>query len=133
MMILIGLLAVLLESSFLPLPFLLWWGWWFRPRVPISRLVWFGVILGVLLDVAVVRMISVSALALWFFFLGLELLKQFSQETLTEKGYVVICCLLWSYFFGGVQGILPSLMVALLTLGLMSFQARSRFEIKLKT
>lgn len=93
-LVVVGVLAVLLESTLLAWPFLLLFVWW-SERSDERLLVVLMMVLGVILDGLQVRWLGVSSLALLGFWVGLRFLR------VTFAGAVQLE-IVWTLIVGGV-------------------------------
>lgn len=106
LLVISSLVVILLESSLMAWPWVLWSLWWWSLRLDWSRLVWLAVISGVVLDVGVGRTTGVGAIFLWIFVVGLMMIRTWlSIDSVGEKIWLIVASASWGYYFGGLRGV----------------------------
>lgn len=105
--VIIGVVAVIIESSLLSLPILLLLSWMWSDSFEKRHLIWLMVGLGVLLDILTMRMVGMSAVMLMVFLLGLSLLRRFfAGNWLFEVGFGVVMIVFWQWLVTGRVGVI---------------------------
>lgn len=132
--LIIGLLLAVIESSFLAWPFLLLFVWWVSEAD--ERLIMVLIlILGVVLDILMVRLIGVSAICLLVFWAVIKLINQSLGGVLVAQAiYLFISSLLWLNFLGHGVSLLNLVLMESLLMVIVFMRGRVLFkkEIKLR-
>ncbi len=105
---LLGLLAVLLESSFMAVPLTLVWVWSVSNRKVVAVL-WWSFLMGVTLDLLTMRWVGSVGVIISVFLAGLWFIRrQFTGLVYLEWGWLLISMLVWQKAFlgGDVIGVL---------------------------
>lgn len=119
----LGMLAVLGESSLVSWPMLLWFVWWWSEQMEIRPLLWLGVGLGIVIDILMVRNVGVSSLAMVGFLVGLELIRQnLAEIKWVEWVYVFIFALGVTYMWGYWHSVGGGVVIGGITLLIMGLK-----------
>lgn len=130
LLILLGLLSVLIESSLLAWPFVVVFAYLIA-EVDSKFEIFLLMVLGVVLDILMVRTVGISSLALLVFFgILIYLRKSFSGNLRIEGLWLLVSALVWNMYLGMGKGYFV-LSVGVVALIFFSRQLVSR-EIKLR-
>lgn len=122
------LVAVLVESSLVAVPVVVWLLWSWSKLLSWKQLLWLGLVVGVLLDVLVVRNVGVSSLGLLLFIVVLYLVRTVVKDVRAEWLMLVVVSIGWSWRMEGVvsaRGMVGVLVALVLWLGLGSWLGRN--------
>lgn len=131
--IVLGMIAVLAESSLLGWPWLLLvvWGADIDERAQVLGLV----LMGVVLDVLMVRTVGMSGVYLLIFWLGLRMVRElFGGSKKSEYSWLILAAVAWNWLLGGGMGILEITLYALVVLAIFTWGGSGLVarEIRLK-
>lgn len=130
------LLAILMESSLLAWPFLVWLLWWWSDQMEMKYLVWIALLSGAIVDVLNVKTVGLTSLGLLVFLFILGWVKKnFEEMPLLEWALVVISSLVLSYVWGYWHGVMEGVIIVGMTLLIMmiaSIRGGHKDLIKLK-
>ncbi len=110
-----GLLVMILESSFWPLPMVIWWWWWISRRISWKELIWISLVVGVLMDSLKVRALGWSSLVLLAYVAVLWWIKEKVGREEIEWVVVLVMAIVWSGFWGWGWGIGKMVLIAVIT------------------
>lgn len=111
-----GVLAAIWETSFWPVPMVVWWWWWVSRRVSYKELIWISVVMGVVMDSLRVRPLGWTSLILLGLTAALWWLREKVGREQIEWGVMVMVALFWSGLGGWGWGVGKMIMVILVTI-----------------
>ena len=114
-LVITGVLALVLESSFWPLPMVIWWWWWVSRQVSWKELIWISLVTGVLMDSLKVRALGWSSLVLLVFAALLWWVKEKIGREEVEWGLVLAMAIVWSGFWGWGWGLGKIILIGIIT------------------
>lgn len=103
-MIVSGVLALLLESSFGSLPWVLVFAWFWWDVLEIKRMLWICLLVGVFIDALTLRNLGVMSVLLLVFVSGMWFLrKSFAGLFWVELSWALVILAVWSVLFVGLE------------------------------